>query len=393
MNRYANPDPQNLAAVGSTLYFAATDASGSGELWKYDGTTLTEITVGTFGSDPYELTAVGSTLYFADDVATNDSPLWKYDGTTLTDITPGAGVNFDPGFLTAVGSTLYFVAFDGTTDQLWGYDSDMTAATIVTTNTGGDLSSPGTLSDVGSALYLAADDGSSQNLEPWVVRPTPAIVASDSGGAYTGKPFPATATVNGAASLEGISPTLAYYAGSTAMGKPLRGAPSAAGAYTVVASFPGTLDYASTSAQTPFTIRPTVVESSANVAANATTFVIHGAGFNRNAADDSVLLSSGSGRVIHASATALTISVSGLTVGSLFATVIADGASCNNTQVANVIAAATNSAVSPGEYATSLIINGLGFDPTTGGLVLVPACGRGSSCSEWTWPCSGGRII
>src|SRR5262249_12678511 len=41
-----------------------------------------------------------------------------------------------------------------------------------------------------------------------------------------------------------------------ASGTPLAGAPSAAGTYTVVASFPGSADYAATSAPLTFTISP-----------------------------------------------------------------------------------------------------------------------------------------
>ncbi len=79
---------------------------------------------------------------------------------------------------------------------------------------------------------------------------------SDAGGTYNGSPFPATATVTGvsgipSASLEGVTPTLTYYAGSTPIGTPLAGAPTAVGSYTVVASFPGSTDYAATSAAGP----------------------------------------------------------------------------------------------------------------------------------------------
>jgi hypothetical protein len=91
---------------------------------------------------------------------------------------------------------------------------------------------------------------------------TPTVAVSDSGGTYNGAAFPATATVAGvvagvddtpSASLEGVRPTLTYYAGST----PLAGAPMDADTYTVVASFPGSADYTSTnSLPFPFTIAP-----------------------------------------------------------------------------------------------------------------------------------------
>jgi uncharacterized repeat protein (TIGR03803 family) len=78
---------------------------------------------------------------------------------------------------------------------------------------------------------------------------------TDGGGTYNGNAFPATAKVNGQTSLEGVYPQSTYYAGSSATGTPLAGAPSALGTYTVVASFPGSADYArSTSAPFTFSI-------------------------------------------------------------------------------------------------------------------------------------------
>lgn len=67
-----------------------------------------------------------------------------------------------------------------------------------------------------------------------VNKATPTVSVSDAGGTYNGMAFPATATVAGvvagvddtpAASLEGVSLTLTYYAGSDASGTPLSGAP------------------------------------------------------------------------------------------------------------------------------------------------------------------------
>ena len=72
-----------------------------------------------------------------------------------------------------------------------------------------------------------------------VAQATPSVSVSDPGGTYDGSTFPATATVTGvvpnldnmpAASLEGVTPILAYYhAGTTAGGKPLPGRRRASG--------------------------------------------------------------------------------------------------------------------------------------------------------------------
>ena len=97
------------------------------------------------------------------------------------------------------------------------------------------------------------------------------LTVTDPGGTYNNNPSPATdsvAGVSGAAgsSLEGVTPSLAYYAGTTATGTPLAGATTAAGTYTVQASFAGSTDYAPASVTTTFTIAqatPTVTVSDA----------------------------------------------------------------------------------------------------------------------------------
>ena len=78
---------------------------------------------------------------------------------------------------------------------------------------------------------------------------TPTVTATDTGGVYNGSSFAATATVAGVdgmpgSSLEGVSPTLLYYAGSDTSGVGSTSAPVTAGTYTVVASFAGSNDYA-----------------------------------------------------------------------------------------------------------------------------------------------------
>ena len=93
----------------------------------------------------------------------------------------------------------------------------------------------------------------------------------DAGGTYTGSAYPATATVNGVATLEGVAPTLSYFRGTfTSVSQltgltPLAGA-SAAGNYTVEASFAGSTDYYGDATLTTFTIgqiAPTVSVSDA----------------------------------------------------------------------------------------------------------------------------------
>ena len=104
----------------------------------------------------------------------------------------------------------------------------------------------------------------------------PDVTVTDAGGTYNGSPYPGTALVNGAANLEGVSPTLAYYSGSTATGTPLGGAPSVVGTYTEVASFAGSADYASAnSSPVTFSITqatPTVTVSDSGGKFTGSTF-------------------------------------------------------------------------------------------------------------------------
>jgi hypothetical protein len=89
--------------------------------------------------------------------------------------------------------------------------------------------------------------------------PTPTVTVTDANGAYTGEPYPAAVSVTGVAltggpSLDGITPTLTYYPGTTVSGVPLAGPPVAVGTYTVLANYGGSANYNSASAQSTFTI-------------------------------------------------------------------------------------------------------------------------------------------
>ncbi len=90
---------------------------------------------------------------------------------------------------------------------------------------------------------------------------TPTLNVTDNSGTYNAAAFAATETVAGvgsqssaSASLEGVTPTLTYYSGTSATGTTLSGAPTTVGTYTVLASFAGSTDYISGAASTTFTI-------------------------------------------------------------------------------------------------------------------------------------------
>ncbi len=97
------------------LFLVASDATDGKELWSFDGTTavrVRNINTGSASSNPDELTDVNGTLFFAATSAANGRELWRSDGTeagTLLakDIAPFASSS-GPTLLTKVGNYLYF---------------------------------------------------------------------------------------------------------------------------------------------------------------------------------------------------------------------------------------------------------------------------------------------
>jgi hypothetical protein len=104
----------------------------------------------------------------------------------------------------------------------------------------------------GSADYTAASAATTFSIAP----ATPVVSVADAGGTYNGQPFPATATVAGASSLEGVGLTLDYVR-LNAHGTPTdlgATAPATAGNYEVIANFAGSTDYTGASASATFSI-------------------------------------------------------------------------------------------------------------------------------------------
>jgi hypothetical protein len=220
--------------------------------------------------------------------ATASSPVGTYlIVPTLTDNGTGTLASYDVssncGMLTVTPATLSVNASDAT--KVYGQQNPTFTGTItgiqngdsieITFSTLATASSPVDLYPITPAL---SDHGTGAltnymmnctNGMLAITPATPAITVTDAGGTYNGLAFPATASligVNGTAgsSLEGSSPTLAYYAGANVSSMPLPGAPRTAGTYTVVASFPGSADYTRAGASTTFTI----TKASLTVAAN-----------------------------------------------------------------------------------------------------------------------------
>lgn len=158
----------------------------------------------------------------------------------------------------------------------------------------------GAPTDAGDYTVLASFGGSPDYAEASAVQTftiaqaTPTVAVTDAGGTYNGAAFPATATVTGvvagvdnspSASLEGKSPSLAYYTGtytdpSQLSGvTPLSAAPGLAGTYTVLATFSGTGDYGQAMSLTTFTI----ARATPSIAVTATGGTYNGSTYSATA--------------------------------------------------------------------------------------------------------------
>ena len=86
---YEGYDDNSMVGVGDTLFFTIRGQRGRDELWRSDGTKAGTVRVkrfaadsGEYGSDgPENLTAVGDTLFFTASDDAHGEELWRSDGT------------------------------------------------------------------------------------------------------------------------------------------------------------------------------------------------------------------------------------------------------------------------------------------------------------------------
>jgi uncharacterized repeat protein (TIGR03803 family) len=255
-----------LTSGGTLLTLARFDAYTSlGSAWLEDSSGNLFGTIQSDLTDPYGAlfewvkssgTVVTLAVFNNTNGANPDSGLIEDSSGNLFGTAEGgsdnpSGTVFE--WIKANETLLTLASFDGSNGSVpeWGMVEDASGNLFDTTLYGGQYGD-GTLFELANSFAIG--------------KATPTVTVSDAGGAYTGSPQPATATVAGvvasgpnqdntpAPSLEGVTPSLTYYSGSTATGTPLGGAPTLPGTYTVTASFPGSADYNSASATTTFTI-------------------------------------------------------------------------------------------------------------------------------------------
>ena len=166
----------------------------------------------------------------------------SYNGTAFTATATVAGLGGSGTSLEGIAPTLaYFVGSNTTGTPSSSAPVSAGTYTVLA-------------SFAGSTDYTAASAATTFT----IAQATPTVHVSDIGGNYSAAAFPATATVTGLSgsgtSLEGVTPSLTYYAGSAVSGTPSSNAPVSAGIYTVLASFAGSTDFTAASATATFTI-------------------------------------------------------------------------------------------------------------------------------------------
>ena len=254
----------------SFTYYAGSSASGT-------GSTTAPTSAGTY-------TAVASFPGSADYIAVQSSPLTF----TINKATPTLT-------LSDAGGTFNGLAFAGTSlvsginavaaSMLEGVSPSFTYYAGSSASGTGSTTAPtsaGTYTVVatipGSADYTAVQSGP---VTFTINKATPTLTLSDAGGTFNGLAFVGTSLVSGinavaASMLEGVSPSFTYYAGSSASGTGSTTAPTSAGTYTVVASFPGSAEYTAVqSSPVTFTINkatPTLTLSDTGGTFNGSAF-------------------------------------------------------------------------------------------------------------------------
>lgn len=128
----------------------------------------------SMSSNPNDLVAIGSTLFFVADDGVHGQELWKTDGTGFStkviDLQPGArGSN--PSLLTAVGNSLYFLAFHENRHQVMKLATPVSPPQVIGTldpSLRVDEDQP-RLTLLASDVYLVMCDDAQFGCEVWKV--------------------------------------------------------------------------------------------------------------------------------------------------------------------------------------------------------------------------------
>lgn len=160
-----NSAPSQFAVAGGQLYFFATGPGGAG-LWRSDGTAAGTTFVHTVNTPARNLTAVGSRVFFIASQGGAQLQLWTSDGTAagtkqVTGFTASSPFK-ESRLFQGLDGVLYFLADDGGGIDLWRSDGTV-AGTVEVTDFGQSDPffgfKPSEIVKLGSRLVFLADDG------------------------------------------------------------------------------------------------------------------------------------------------------------------------------------------------------------------------------------------
>jgi ELWxxDGT repeat protein len=164
--------PDDVTAVGATVFFAGQDPAQGFELWKSDGTVSGTTLVKDIAannsvpweksSNPRDLTRVGSQLFFVADDAVHGAVLWRSDGSEAG-TRPFPDTYLGKREMVGYRGQLLFRGFDPTHGwELWRSDGTAAGTWIVKDIYPGREGSrpngswPGDLTEVDGTLYFTA---------------------------------------------------------------------------------------------------------------------------------------------------------------------------------------------------------------------------------------------
>jgi ELWxxDGT repeat protein len=217
--------PTDIAALGTTVYFAGRSDAHGVEPWTSDGTAggtalLRDLWPGAGvrgpgdagSSRPRAFRAAGGLVYFTADDGDTGREVWRTDGTAggtflLKDIAPGpdSSAEVDPFFTQVGGTVLFFARSDMPyARRLWRTDGTTAGTVLVATACGEDCPAVGDGSHsalLGGVLYFPAST-SAEGGGLWRTDGTDAGTVRVTGATYPG----ALTASNGALYFAGYEP-------------------------------------------------------------------------------------------------------------------------------------------------------------------------------------------
>jgi ELWxxDGT repeat protein len=164
-----------IVAQGDSAFFVAETGASEWSLCRTDGseesTTILRSFIGYYDFIPQQLSAVGSTVFFVVCDDDHGVELWKSNGTPegtviVKDICPGPQHSF-PSWLTSSQGALYFFAWDGVHNGLWRSDGTSQGTKLVKEiETPEDMTPPQYLVDFSGNLYFSSWAGAN-NTSIW----------------------------------------------------------------------------------------------------------------------------------------------------------------------------------------------------------------------------------